>query len=222
MIGVNPVDYHSAAEALELLVLRGDGLTTTSIEVLTGREIGVQLQGQRTVRVTGAPGHQDDGASPYAGVAFDADGPLMGAEELDPAPGDELLIRRVHLTDPVATIYAVGEVVSVLNRIPASLADALLTTSTPLGKGLAAAGVAYRREPRRWGDYRAGELADTLGPELTAASLVPGRTYRMVSMATDRPLAVITEWFAPRLFAQATGRPTPALERPRRLRLRSS
>lgn len=201
-----------------MLVLRGDGLTTTSIEVLTGREIGIQLQGQRTVRVTEAADASNDDSRAYAGVAFDADGPLAGAEELEPALDDRLLIRRVHLVDAGATVYAVGEVVAVLNRLPSELVTALLGTGTPLGKGLAAAGVAYSRELRRWGGFRAGELAQTLGSSLDATAMVPARTYRMVSMTTGKPLSVITEWFAPRLFAQVAGRDASGMERPRRRR----
>ena len=215
MAASNPVEYASAAEALQLLVLRGDGLTTTSIEILTGREIGIHLQGQRSVRVTDTLREPTGDPGAYAGVTFDADGPLAGAEELEPQLDDELLIRRVHLIDAGATVYAVGEVVAVLNRLPPDLVRVLLTTRTPLGKGLAAAGVAYVRELRHWGGYGAGELAEALGPTLEATSIVPARTYRMISMETGKPLSVITEWFAPRLFTQATGRRMPGMERPK-------
>jgi chorismate-pyruvate lyase len=199
----NPVEYASAAEALRLIVLRGDGLTTTAIEILTGREIGIRLLGQRTVRVAENVREQSDQTTAYAGFRFDADGPLAGVQDLNVRAGEELLIRRVHLTDAAATVYAVGEVVAVLNRLPSAFAEVLLTTRTPLGKGLVAAGIAFTRELRRWGGYTVGGLAGTLGPMLEATSLVPGRTYRMVSLETHEPLAVITEWFAPRLFEHA-------------------
>lgn len=155
--------------------------------------------------------HTDE-ASAGAGSLSYAGGPLAGVEELDLRPGEELLIRRVHLTDAVSTVYAVAEVVAVLNRLPAACAEVLLTTPTPLGKGLVAAGVAFTRELRRWGGYPAGGLAATLGPTLDATSVVPGRTYRMVSMETGEPLTVITEWFAPRVFEQASGAEPSAVE----------
>lgn len=210
----NPTDYRSASEALRLVVLRGDGLTTTSVETLTGREIGIRLQGQRKIRVTESAAEQDDDSTAYAGLEFDADGPLWGAEELETRVGDELLIRRVHLTDGGGTVYAVGEVVAVLNRLPATFAEAIQTTDIPLGKGLVAAGVPFVRELCRWGGYKAGELAGTLGPALHENSVVPARTYRMVSMETREPLTVITEWFAPRLFERADGKRPAGMDRP--------
>jgi chorismate-pyruvate lyase len=210
--------FRSPLEAVEHLVLRGDGLTTTSIETLTGREITVQLQGQhRTNRI----GVSQDAEQGYAGLAFDADAPLAGAEELETIVGDELLVRRVHLVDGGATVYAVGEVVAVLNRLPASLVDVLLTSTVPLGKAMVAAGIAVTRQLRRWGPQHVGELAVPLGPNLGRDSKVPARTYRMVSVATGLPLNVITEWFSPRLFelAMRPGRRAMARpQNPRRLR----
>jgi chorismate-pyruvate lyase len=201
----NPTDYVSAAEAIRLMVLRGDGLTTTSIEILTGREIGIRLLGQRRVLITEPSRMHPDDVSDHPGFPGDADGVPAGAGELALHPGDELLVRRVSLTDAGATVYAVAESVAVLNRLPVTVATLLLTTQTPLGRALVASGVAVTRELRRWGGYQAGGFAAMLGPTLDAASVVAGRTYRMVSRATDAPLAVITEWFAPRLFEHAAG-----------------
>jgi chorismate-pyruvate lyase len=206
------VTFHSPLEAVEQLLLRGDGLTTTSIETLTGRDITVQLQGQRRTHRIGVADDVDEG---YAGLAFDADAPLAGAEELETVVGDELLVRRVHLVDGGATVYAVGEVVAVLNRLPPSLVEVLLTTTVPLGKAMVASGIAVKRQLRVWGRQRAGELAVPLGPNLAPDSTVPARTYRMVSVTTGLPLNVITEWFSPRLLEVAKGTGRPAMGRPR-------
>jgi chorismate-pyruvate lyase len=203
--------FQGPLEAVEHLVLRGDGLTTTSIETLTGREITVQLQGQRRTHRVGVG---DDAEQSYAGLAFDADAPLAGAEELETVVGDDLLVRRVHLVDGGATVYAVGEVVAVLNRLPASLVDILLTTTVPLGKAMVAAGIGVTRQLRGWGPQRVGELAVPLGPNLAPDSTVPARTYRMVSVATGLPLNVITEWFSPRLFELAKRGGRPPMARP--------
>jgi len=200
----NPTEYASAAEALRLMVLRGDGLTTTSLEILTGRQIRIQLLGQQTVLVAEPAGGHDDGAA--RGLAPVAHGRPTCVGGLDVRPGDELLIRRVNLMDAASTVYAVARTVAVLNRMPATVAQTLFTTPMPFGKALAADGVAVTRELRRWGGYRAGRSAPALGPTLTAASVVPGRTYRLLSSGRGEPLAVITEWFAPRLFDRATGR----------------
>ena len=193
----NPTEYASAAEALRLMVLRGDGLTTTSLEILTGREIGIQLVGQRSVLVTEPARARADGAR---------------ARALEVRSRDELLIRRVNLTDAGSTVYAVASTVAVLNRMPATVAHALVETPMPFGKALAADGVAVTRELRRWGGYRAGWFAGALGPTLTPASVVAGRTYRLLSSETGEPLAVITERFAPRLFDRAIGAGTPEPE----------
>ncbi len=199
----NPTEYASAAEALRLMVLRGDGLTTTSLEILTGGEIGIRLLEQRTVLLTEPTPVQPGADSARPAVFDDADVAWAEMGELELRPGEELLIRRVSLTDPGGTVYAVAEVIAVVDRLPAAVAMLLFTTPTPLGKALVADGVAVTRELRRWGGYRAGRFAAMLGPTLEAASVVAGRTYRMLASETDEPLAVVTEWFAPRLFAHA-------------------
>jgi chorismate-pyruvate lyase len=210
--GSDRAPFRNPLEAVEQLLLRGDGLTTTSIETLTGREITVQLQGQRRTHRIGVADDADEG---YAGLAFDADAPLAGAEDLETVVGDELLVRRVHLVDRGATVYAVGEVVAVLNRLPASLVEVLLSATVPLGKAMVTAGIGVRRELRVWGPVRVGELAVPLGPNLAPDSTVPARTYRMVSVATGVPLNVITEWFSPRLLELAKGGMRPMMARPR-------
>lgn len=192
----NPTGYASLAEALRLLVLRGDGLTTTSLEILTGMDIGVRVLGQRMVDVTD-PTHRDSAAN----------GTRADARALVLRRGDGLLVREVALTGADSVVYAVSAVLAVSNRLPATVLQRLLTTPTPLGKALAADGVPVARELRHWGGYRAGRFHAMLGSDLTAASVVSGRTYRIVCGATGAPLAVITEWFAPRLFACAAGQP---------------
>ncbi len=184
------------------MLQRDDGLTTTMLEELTGREIGIRLLGQRTARITKA-GAVHPGAErvPRAG-SRDADAACQATAELDLRPGDVILIRRVSLTDTHSTVYAVAEVIAALDRLPTAVTKLLFTTSTPFGKALAADGVAVTRELRRLGGYPAGRFAPMLGPTLDAASVVAGRTYRMVSSQTAAPLAVVTEWFAPRLFEQ--------------------
>ena len=98
----NPTEYASAAEALRLMVLRGDGLTTTSLEILTGGEIGIRLLEQRTVLLTEPMPVQPGADSARPAVFDDADVARAETGELELRPGEELLIRRVSLTDPGA------------------------------------------------------------------------------------------------------------------------
>jgi chorismate-pyruvate lyase len=191
-----------------MLVLRGDGLTTTSIETLAGRRIESRLQGQRRVRLetlTTPDRPSYTGVSPEVGV------PLADIMQLEAAPEDELLVRRVHLTDPALIVFAVGEVLAVLDRLPPDLVETLSTSTMPLGRALVGAGIPVVRQMCSWGNRPAGPFASALGPGLTATSLVPCRTYRMVSMTSGKPLTVVVEWFAPRLFQFDGGRGRPRL-----------
>ena len=56
------------------------------------------------------------------------------------------------------------------------------------------------RELRRWGLLPAGRQAARLGDGLTSTSRVPARTYLMRLTSTGKPLALLTERFAPHVF----------------------
>jgi chorismate-pyruvate lyase len=81
----------------------------------------------------------------------------------------------------------------------------LALTDQPIGRLLRDHGVQVTRELCAWGLIPAGSRAARLGPRLTSASRVPGRTYVMRLTATKMPLAVLTERFSPHVFEGASG-----------------
>jgi chorismate-pyruvate lyase len=187
---------------VEQLVLRGDGLTTTSLEILTGREITVRVRRHWRLRL---PPPTDQAAAAFDGYADFGSDTLaafvtVGYQDLDCSAGDDMLIREVLLCGDDGVSYGTASVFAVLDRLPPDVAHQLATTGEPIGKLLVRAGIQVRRELRRWGLFRAGDFAAHLGPTVGADSQVPGRTYRMRNMSDDEPLTLITEWFAPRLF----------------------
>ena len=187
---------------VEQLVLRGDGLTTTSIEILTGREVTVRVRRQWRfpLPTQGAPASEPLGG--FAGLDLgDVDGyARAGYDDLEAEEGDELLIRDVVLVGDDDVVYGAATVYAVAGRLPAQVVHRLATTTDPIGKLLVRAGEPIRRELREWGLLPAGDFAAHLGPDVRPDSRVPARTYRMVSMTSQRPVSMITEWFAPRLF----------------------
>jgi chorismate-pyruvate lyase len=182
---------------VEQLVLRGDGLTTTSLEILTGRDITVRVRRHWRMTLPASPV-----ADSYTGtnVAAPAACSTVGYQDLGGLPGDDLLIREVLLCDSDGVIYATASLFAVLDRLPPDVARRLATTGAPIGKLLVRAGIQSTREIRRWGLLPAGDFAAHLGPAVRAETRVPARTYLMRSMETGMPLTLITEWFAPRLF----------------------
>lgn len=187
---------------VEQLVLRGDGLTTTSLEILTGHEISVRVRRQWRLAISG-------GGGPAAGFDTYASDSLMESEDyealarydLAARSGEEVLVREVVLVSDHGVTYGAARVLAVLDRLPPEVAHALIASQAPIGKLLVASGQQVVRELRRWGLVEAGDLAPRLGPGVTASSRVPARTYRMLESGTRHPLTMITEWFAPRLFA---------------------
>lgn len=185
---------------VEQLVLRGDGLTTTSLEVLTGTVISV-----RVLRHWVLPLHDDlralvrDDAG-YTGV----DVPDIAAcaavafDRLDVGAQDTLLVREILLTGDDGVDYGASAVVAVLDRLPAAVAHPLAATDEPIGRMLREADIPVLRELGAWGLRPAGERAGHLGCRPQDA--VPARDYVMRLVQDGRPLAAFTEWFAPRLF----------------------
>ncbi len=191
---------------LEQLVLRGDGLTTTSLEILTGHRIEVEVSGHWTISVphgSAAPTstmHAEIGAP---GV----DERLQVAQvELDAGPGDELLVRDVLLVGAFGAVHGAAEVVARRAALPDVVAHTLATTDQPIGRLLRDSDVPVTRELRRWGLLPAGAQAARLGPDLVPSSRVPGRTYVMRMSSDGSPLAVLTERFAPHVFVPAPRR----------------
>ena len=187
-----------ALGTVEQLVLRGDGLTTTSLEILTGRTITVRVRAHWRLPLHADVMHPAD--ETYTGLAAPDLSWLaaVGAGQLAAADGDELLVRDVLLTGDDGVDYGAASVVAVLHRLPADVARDLATTDEPIGRLLAAARVPVRRELRHWGVRRLGVRGTTLGAGEDAA--VPARTYLMRLVDDGRPLCLITEWFAPRVF----------------------
>ncbi|MEJ2864283.1 chorismate--pyruvate lyase family protein [Actinomycetospora flava] len=200
--------------AVEQLVLRGDGLTTTSLEILTGATVTTAVRAHWRLPLRAEWGAQADGAS-YAGEPADDSRrwAWFAGDVLDAGAGDELLVRELDLVGG-GTVLAAATLVAVLGVLPAPLAHRLGTTDEPIGRLLAAHGVAVRRELLRWGLRPAGELAGRLA--VAPESEVPARTYRMRAVASGRPLAAITEWFSPAALGGAARAPVRAPRRAHR------
>ncbi|WP_131769826.1 chorismate--pyruvate lyase family protein [Candidatus Protofrankia californiensis] len=199
---------------LEQLVLRGDGLTTTSLEILTGRQITVRIRRQQRFPLTvpGQPSYAADtrGAngdprfndlSIYTDLDTCTD---IGLHDLDGETGDDLLVREVLLTGDNGVVYGTASVLAIVNRLPTDVARDL-DTEEPIGRLLVRAALPVVRELQSWGQLPAGDFAAHLGSDLSPESRVPARTYRMRDMLTGHPLTLITERFAPRLFGHAPG-----------------
>jgi chorismate-pyruvate lyase len=186
---------------VEQLVLRGDGLTTTSLQILTGEEITVSVVGHWHVTAS-EPG----ALRSTSGMHDETDGPdterylWTAREHLSTVPGDALLIREVLLAGPTGSVHGTAEVIAVLPRLSQPVAEALSATDQPNGRLLREHGISVTRELRYWGLMPAGPRYARLGPDLDAASRVPGRTYLMRLSGTGQPLAQLTEWFAPHVF----------------------
>ncbi len=199
---------------LEQLVLRGDGLTTTSLEILTGREITVRIRRQQRfpLIVPEQCGYTTDARRANSDPRFedlDAYTDLdtytdSGLHDLDGRPGDDLLIREVFLIGDDGVIYGTASVLAIVNRLPTDVTRDL-DTEEPIGRLLVRAALPVVRELRSWGRLPAGDFAAHLGSGLSAESRVPARTYRMRAMLTGHPLTLITEWFSPRLFGHDPG-----------------
>jgi chorismate-pyruvate lyase len=195
-------DWFAELSRVEQLVLRGDGLTTTSLEILTGEGVSVEVLGHWTITVP-APGENTGAVS----ALYEDDSPDPGHylatahQHLDVVAGERLLVRDVLLIGPTRTVHGAAEIIARMDELPARVAEELAATEKPIGRLLVEHGVQVRRELRTWGRLPAGSRAVRLGAQLTSTSRVPGRTYVMRLAGSGRPLAVLTEKFAPRVFA---------------------
>lgn len=187
---------------VEQLVLRGDGLTTTSLEILTGETVTVEVLGHWTVTVP-SPGenivaastlYEDDSPDPIDYLA-------TAHQHLETRPDERLLVRDVLLIGPSRTVHGSAELIARMDELPPVVAEELAGTEKPIGRLLVEHGVQVRRELRTWGRLPAGARAKRLDASLTPTSRVPGRTYVMRLAQNGTPLAVLTERFAPALFA---------------------
>jgi chorismate-pyruvate lyase len=199
--GGRAAGWFAELSQVEQLVLRGDGLTTTSLEILTGERVSVDVLGHWTITVP-APGENTGAVS----ALYEDDGPDPGYylaaahQHLDLTVGERLLVRDVLLIGPTRTVHGAAEIIARMDELPARVAEELAATEKPIGRLLVEHGVQVRRELRSWGRLPAGSRAERLGPRLSATSRVPGRTYVMRLAENGRPLAVLTEKFAPRVF----------------------
>lgn len=196
-------DEFAGLGRVEQLVVRGDGLTTTSLAILTGEEISVTVDDHWLVTVPDNTSEQLPGGT----MNFDHDGPDLdgylatGVDYLDASPGDLLLVRTVLLVGSSGSVHGTAEVVAMHHQLPLPVREALASTTHPLGRLLRDNGVQVTRELRRWGNLPAGPRAAMLGPSITPSSRVLGRTYVMVLSSTGKPLVALTERFAPHVFA---------------------
>ena len=180
-------------------MLRGDGLTTTSLEILTGTSISTNVRAHWHL-----PLHTELQAMSTAGDTYTGSPPAehahfarVGFDVLHAGVGEDLLIRELDLVGD-GVVLAAATVVAVLGVLPESIAHLLGTTDQPIGRLLATEQLQVRRELTRWGLRPSGHRADRLAvrPDVT----VPARTYLMRAVSTGRPLAVIEEWFSPFVF----------------------
>jgi chorismate-pyruvate lyase len=205
--GAGATDEFAGLGRVEQLVLRGDGLTTTSLEILTGQRVTVEVLGHCVVAVP-EPGPR----SAVLGLATETDGSdaeshLAAARvRLDAAIGDLVLIREVLLVGSGQDVLGCAEVVALSRELPMPVAHALSTTDQPLGRLLNEHDVPVRRELHRWGLLPAGPQAHRLSPALDASSRVPGREYVMRNASTGRTFGLLVERFSPHVFSPAADR----------------
>ena len=195
---------------LEQLVLRGDGLTTTSLEVLTGEQVTARPLQHWVVAATDDLSGAAGGANPYTGTAS-----LAVAAELRRAhdvlellPEESLLVREVLLRG-ASQVWATSSVSCVLDRLPETVMRTLSTSEAPIGRTLHEAGVVTSRKLTGWGRRPAGRWASQLVGVRSESELIPGREYVMTLPLDGRPLGYFVEWFSPALFdtpSDSTGR----------------
>lgn len=191
---------------VEQLVLRGDGLTTTSLEILTGERIDVIVDGHWHLTVS-----DTDERLPGGTMNFDLDGPdvdgylATGLTDLAARVGDVLLVREVLLVGQSGTVHGSAEVVALAAELPEPVSEALATTSQPIGRLLRDHGVPVSRALKRWGFTRAGRQAARLEPGLVPTSKVLGRTYVMTLLGSGHAIAALTERFSPHVFQPPPG-----------------
>jgi chorismate-pyruvate lyase len=198
-------DEFAGLGRVEQLVLRGDGLTTTSLEILTGQRISVEVVGHWVVAVPAPePSRSVLGSMPTGLDGPDLEDYLATARaRLEAVEGDLVLVRDVLLVGSAGAVFGSAEVVGLLRELPAAVAHALASTDQPIGRLLREHDVPVVRELHRWGHLVAGPQAHRLDSGLTPSTRVPGREYLMRNSASGRPLAVLTERFAPHVFAPA-------------------
>lgn len=185
---------------LEQLVLRGDGLTTTSLQVLTGEPIASRPLQHWVVAATDDLAALDGGASAYTGtVGSTVAAELRRAHDLlELLPTESLLVREVLLGG--TRVWATATVALVLDRLPETVMRTLSTSEAPIGPTLHAAGVVTGRRLTGWGRRPAGRWAAHLAGVRSTEEQVPGREYVMTLPLDGRPLGYFVEWFAPALF----------------------
>ncbi len=184
------------------LVLRGDGLTTTSLEVLTGDRITVSVRSHWVLA-----GDQDlaviEAGDEYTGTSGEPIGRQVSraVAGLRPDGDDSLLIREVLLTG--REVWGASTVVAVLERVPESVRHTLATTDDPLGRTLHEAGVVTTRQVAKWGRVPAGRWGTVLAGSPGPDALVPAREYLMLPSSGDDPIAHLVEWFSPDVFEES-------------------
>lgn len=197
-------DRLSGLGRLEQLVLRGDGLTTTSLQVLTGEVITSRPLQHWVVAATDDLATLGAEPSAYTGTASSAVATeLRRAHDLlELLPDESLLIREVLLGGP-SRVWATATVALVLDRLPIDVVRTLSTSEAPIGPTLHAGGVVTGRRLTGWGRRVAGRWAAHLAGVRSKTELVPGREYLMTLPLDGRPLGYFVEWFAPALFDPA-------------------
>lgn len=123
---------------VEQLVLRGDGLTTTSIEILTGRDIIVRVRRHWRLALPSEAEGVSDLLDTYTGTGLDphAAYTTVGYQDLGGVPGDDVLVREVLLCDHDGVIYATARLFAALDRLPPVVAHQLATTDAPIPRSV--------------------------------------------------------------------------------------
>lgn len=223
MAGPRATDDIPGLGRVEQLVLRTDGLTTTSMEVLTGVEIRMDVVAHWVL-----PVHENvdelvaaGGSLDYTGVIEpDVADQVRGAiEHLQAQPGDSLLIREVVHRGADDERYGLAVSIVVLDRLPAAVARTLAQSDEPIGRALKNSGLQLSRRLLSWGLEPAGGLATRLSGEVAPRQPIPARVYLMTADSVANGIGVFHEWYAPALFS--TGAVSRRAARGRGLRSRA-
>ncbi len=193
---------------VEQLVLRTDGLTTTSMEVLTGATFTMDVVEHWVLSI-----HEDDAGEAHVGIDYTGVVPPVVRDDtgrvtelLHLREGDRLLVREVVHRGSDGIRYGAASVAVALDRIPPGVARALAESGLPIGQALRDSGLRLSRRLLSWGLEPAGPRAERLSGGIKRRQPIPARTYVMEADGVDGGIGVFTEWFAPVLFAQQKSR----------------
>lgn len=214
MAGPRATDEVPGLGRVEQLVLRTDGLTTISMEVLTGVEIMMDVYAHWVLPVHDELNHTvgTGGSLEYTGVVeSQVIGEVHDAiTQLCAQPAESLLIREVVHRGSDGHRYGVAVSIVVLDRLPQQVARTIAQSDEPIGRALKNSGLQLSRQLMSWGLEPAGRLAERLSGDVRPRQAIPARTYMMTADGVTDGIGIFYEWYAPLLFIadEPSGRAT--------------